>query len=315
MSHTEAVQGAGVALLADRACAWHDMGPGHPERPERVLAVLAHLEACGLAADCLRPQVADVDRAALCRVHPAGFVDAVEAAVPARGLRQINADTALCPRSLLAVRRAAGACVQATRDVLAGRYARAFCVVRPPGHHAERNAAMGFCVFNSVAVAAREALAGGLARVAVLDFDVHHGNGTFDAFLDDDRVLVCSSFRHPFYPNRLVDPGRAHLVATKLPAGTPSAPFRQAIERDWLPALAAHRPRMLFVSAGFDAHRDDPLGGLRLGDDDFAWITQLIVDAARTYADGRVVSTLEGGYDLAALQRSAAAHLGALCGH
>jgi len=230
--------------------------------------------------------------------------------VPEEGLVAVDPDTTMCPDSLHAARLAAGAVVAATTAVLNGVTRRAFCAVRPPGHHAEMNAAMGFCFYNSIALGAARALASDdISRVAVLDFDVHHGNGTVDIFKDSAEVLVCSSFQHPYYPHRYADIRRDNIVNTPLAAGSGSREFRQAIERDWLPALAQHRPQMIFVSAGFDAHQQDPLADLNLTEEDFGWVTDLISAAANDYADGRVVSALEGGYDLTALAHSVHRHI------
>jgi acetoin utilization deacetylase AcuC-like enzyme len=300
-----------TALLQDPVCNRHVMQPGHPECPERLTAVLARLRESGLA-DALvtdrevRPATDD----AITRAHPANHLAVLERMVPEEGLRMVDGDTALCPDSLEAARHAAGAAVTAVEDVLAGHYERAFCAVRPPGHHAESRLAMGFCFLNSVAIAALHALeAGGLERVAILDFDVHHGNGTVEILRDDPRVLVCSSFQHPFYPNRMLEPAGDRIVLTPLPAGTGGAGFRRALERDWLPALARHRPELILVSAGFDGHRDDPLAELDLLAEDFAWVTNLITAAAADAARGRVISLLEGGYDLRALADSVEAHV------
>jgi acetoin utilization deacetylase AcuC-like enzyme len=303
-----------TALYHHDDCRRHAMEPGHPEAPERLAAILERLRACGLAA--AMETVDDAPEAAtddLVRVHGGVHLAGLEARLPTRGLTPLDGDTTLGPDTLLAARRAAGAATDAVDRILAGTLDRAFCAVRPPGHHAERDAAMGFCFVNSVAVAAARALeVGGLERVAILDFDVHHGNGTVSIFADDPRVLVASSFQHPFYPGRLTDVPGEHLLYTPLPAGTDGSGFRRAIERDWVPALERHAPQLVLVSAGFDAHRDDPLGGLRLDADDFAWVTRLIVEASRPSADGRLVSLLEGGYDLAALADCVEAHVGAL---
>jgi acetoin utilization deacetylase AcuC-like enzyme len=273
-------------------------------------AVLAHLEAQGFLAQHTVRQPEPADRTALAAIHDAAYLDALERLRPSDGLVALDPDTSLGPMSLTAASLAAGAVADAVRAVVTGEVDRAFCAVRPPGHHAERGAAMGFCIYNNVALGAATALSDAtIRRVAILDFDVHHGNGTVDIFKDDPRVLVCSSFQHPFYPHRYTDIERDHIVNTPLRAGTGGPGFRQAIERDWLPALDRHAPDLVLVSAGFDAHGADPLAGLELEDDDFRWITQLIVDTANRHARGRVVSTLEGGYDLAALARSVAAHL------
>ncbi len=303
-----------TALLQHPDAARHVMQPRHPESPERIEAVLARLEASGLAADLLRQEPAapatDED---LARVHPSEHLALLERQEPCSGLLALDADTFMGPGTLTAARAAAGTAVAAVDGVFEGVFERAFCAVRPPGHHAETRIAMGFCFFNSVAVAARRALdVHGIERVAILDFDVHHGNGTVEVFREDPRVLVCSSFQHPYYPNRMTEPVAEHLVFTPLAAGTGSTAFRQAIERDWTPALDAHRPELILVSAGFDAHRDDPLGGLALTCDDFRWVTELISDAARRHANDRIVALLEGGYDLEALADCVETHIAAL---
>ena len=232
---------------------------------------------------------------------------------PADGVVPLDPDTWMGPSSLEAANLAAGALCNAVDDVVSGTAKRVFCAVRPPGHHAEHDVAMGFCIFNSVAVGALKALAEtAIEKVAILDFDVHHGNGTVDIFKDNPAVLVCSSFQHPHYPNRLYDIERAHIVNSPMPAGTDSSHFRSVIERDWWPAIEAHQPELIFVSAGFDAHARDPLANINLVEEDFAWVTDGIVDMARQFSEGRIVSTLEGGYDLDALAASAQAHLESL---
>jgi acetoin utilization deacetylase AcuC-like enzyme len=214
------------------------------------------------------------------------------------------------PHTMKAAKRAAGAAVLATDMVIKGEAEVAFCSVRPPGHHAERARAMGFCLFNNVAVAAAHALEGhGLKRVAIVDFDVHHGNGTEDIFQDDPRVLMVSTFQHPFYPYSGIEGRSERMVNIPLAAHSGSREFRDAVERHWLPALDAFRPEMLFVSAGFDAHRDDDMAMLNLVEADYAWVTERIKEAAGRTGGGRIVSVLEGGYELHALGRSVAAHL------
>ncbi|MBX3706037.1 MAG: histone deacetylase family protein [Pseudomonadales bacterium] len=302
-----------MLIFTHPACLQHRMQPGHAERPERLAAILAHLERTGLLAQCRIVEPERATRVDLTRVHTPAYLAMLERRAPTSGLVALDPDTALCPDSLEAAARAAGAVTAAVRAVLDGTTTRAFCAVRPPGHHAESGAAMGFCIYNNVAVGAALALThSGIERVAILDFDVHHGNGSVEMFQDDPRVLVCSSFQHPFYPGRYEDVVRPHIVNTPLPAGTGSDAFRAAIARDWLPALEQHRPDLVFVSAGFDAHRADPLAELELDETDFGWITREIVAVADRYASGSVVSTLEGGYDLAALARSVGAHLEAL---
>jgi acetoin utilization deacetylase AcuC-like enzyme len=249
------------------------------------------------------------------RVHDADYLDELEARVPPWGRVQLDPDTAMNAGSLAAAQRAAGAAVLATDLVASGRADNAFCNVRPPGHHALPGRAMGFCFFNSVAVAAAHALAvHGLARVAVVDFDVHHGNGTEAMFAHDPRVMMVSSFQHPFYPHSGVEGRSDTMVNVPLPAGSSGARFREVVEREWLPALARFRPEMLFVSAGFDAHRDDDMASLALVEDDYAWVTRRIMEVAYTHAAGRIVSVLEGGYELDALGRSAVSHVRVLAG-
>ena len=302
-------------LFAPRGCLEHRMSPRHPESPARLAAVLDHFEETGLAADLDVRPVRQAGRAELARIHKSAYLDDLQRLSPAAGLVALDADTAMGPGSLRAAQLAAGAATAAVDAVLDGPDRRAFCAVRPPGHHAEEATAMGFCLLNGVAVAAAHALAGGaVERLAILDFDVHHGNGTVAAFMDEPRVLVCSSFQFPHYPYRLQAVDRPNIVNTPLPAGTAGAAFRTALEQDWLPALEAHRPNLVLVSAGFDAHRDDPLGDLLLTEADFAWTTALIVAAADQWAGGRVVSVLEGGYSLDALASSAAAHVEGLDG-
>ena len=288
----------------------HEVLPDHPERPDRLRAVNAHLAQTGLAQDLSRGTVPLATLANLSAVHTPEHLAFIERMAPREGLCSIDPDTHMSPGSLSAALLAAGALQQAVTDVLTNQCTRAFCAVRPPGHHAEHGDAMGFCLFNNIAYGAALALQQpGIERVAVLDFDVHHGNGTVDIFRDEPRVLVCSSYQHPFYPNRMTDVQRPHIVHTPLDAGTGSGGFRAAIERDWLPALEQHRADLIFVSAGFDAHQQDPLAQLQLATEDFAWITDLIVSCANSSAEGRIVSALEGGYDLSALTDSVEAHL------
>ena len=297
-----------MELFTHPECLQHDTLPGHPERPERLAAVVDRLRLEGLLDEVtvVTPAVAGTE--ALSRVHDRRYVEAISAASPAQGHVRVDADTVMSPGSEKAARLAAGAVLQAVEHALDGTSGRSFCAVRPPGHHAESATVMGFCFFNSVAVGADRAL-DELDRVAVLDFDVHHGNGTVEMFAEREEVLVCSSFQYPYYPGIRQNVDRPNIVNTPLPAGTGSSAFRRAIERDWLPALESHRPELILVSAGFDAHAQDPLAGLELQDDDYRWITGFIVDAAERFAAGRVVSTLEGGYDLDALARSASLHV------
>ncbi|HZX95063.1 MAG TPA: histone deacetylase family protein [Myxococcales bacterium] len=302
-----------LAFISHPECLLHEMTPGHPERPERLAAIDDRLIASRLEAVVQRYEAPLATREQLLRVHDAEYVDALERIAPESGLVELDPDTAMNPHTLRAALRAAGAGVLATDLVMAGQANAAFCAVRPPGHHAERARAMGFCFFNNVAVAAAHALAQhGLQRVAVVDFDVHHGNGTEDIFRDDQRLMMVSIFEHPFYPGSGVEGRSERMVNVPLEAGAGSREFRAAVMEEWVPALERFRPEMLFVSAGFDAHRDDGMAFLRLVEADYSWATQKIQSLGTQFARGRIVSLLEGGYDLDVLGRCAAAHLQAL---
>lgn len=290
----------------------HRTPPRHPESSSRLVYMNQHLSECGILADVdvRQPELAPIT--AFASVHSRSLIELLVEMQPTEGIVRIDADTAFSSGSIQAVRRSSGACMDAIDSVLdSGEHKRAFCGVRPPGHHAESSQAMGFCIFNSIAVGAMHALKS-LERVAILDFDAHHGNGTVDIFKDEPRVLVCSTFQYPFYPFRLQDVERPNIVNVPLGAGTSSDEFRRRVEESWVPALEAHQPELILVSAGFDAHADDPLAQLELGDNDFEWITGRIVDWAEHYAQGRLVSMLEGGYDFEALSRCAEIHLATL---
>ena len=287
----------------------HDMGPHHPECPDRLSAINDRLISAGLDPYLRHYSAPAATAEQLGRVHSRDYIALIEAESPADGLHFLDPDTAMNAHSLGAARRAAGAAVLATELVLSGECRNAFCAVRPPGHHAERDRAMGFCLFNNVAVGAAHALAQGLERVAIVDFDVHHGNGTEVMFTDDPRVLMISTFQHPLYPYSGLDNTAPNMVNIPLSAGTGGKGFRDAVATHWMPALERHRPEMIFISAGFDAHREDPLAGLKLVEDDYAWVTREMIGAAARYAKNRIVSTLEGGYSLSALGRSAAEHV------
>jgi acetoin utilization deacetylase AcuC-like enzyme len=302
-----------TAFITHPACLKHEMGPHHPECPARLNAVLEAFNASGLMARLVAHEAPQVSREQLAATHEAGYVDAVFEAAPQSGYAYLDPDTSMNPHSLEAALHAAGAVVRAVDLVANGEVANAFCAVRPCGHHATYDRAMGFCIFNNVAVGARHAIAAhGFSRLAILDFDVHHGNGTEDIFHEDEQVLLCSSFQHPYYPGTGANSGNAHIIPTPLPARTGGAAFRRAIEGTWFPAIERFEPEFFLVSAGFDAHADDPLAYLELNEDDYVWITERIVDYAKRFADGRIVSVLEGGYNLAALGRSAVAHVDVL---
>jgi acetoin utilization deacetylase AcuC-like enzyme len=304
-----------TVLLTHADCVRHEMGAGHPESPQRLKAILAAIEAAGLAGALDKREAPEATREQIERVHEHEHVELIFESAPASGYAFLDPDTSMNPSSLSAALRAAGALVKATDIVLSGEAKRAFCAVRPPGHHATRHRPMGFCIFNNVAIGAAHALAAhGLERVAILDFDVHHGNGTEDAFHEDPRVMLCSTFQHPYYPYSGADSGNDHIINVPLPAMTDGRGFRAAVERHWIPALDAHRPELVFVSAGFDAHRDDPLAYLKLDDEDYRWVTERLVEVADRHAGGRVVSTLEGGYNTDALGRCVVEHLRVLMG-
>jgi len=299
-----------IAYITHPDCRLHDMGAHHPECPARLGAIEDQLVASSLSNFLTHVEAPLATRAQLERVHAPAYITMLERAVPERGLVALDPDTAMNPHSLKAALRAAGAAVLATDQVMRGEAQAAFCSVRPPGHHAERARAMGFCLYNNVAVAAAHALEShGLKRVAVVDFDVHHGNGTEEIFRDDPRVMMVSTFQHPFYPYSGVEGRSERMVNIPLAAFSGGAEFRAAVERYWLPALLAFKPEMLFVSAGFDAHREDDMAMLKLVEADYAWVTQQIKEVARRSAAGRIVSVLEGGYALSALGRSVATHI------
>jgi acetoin utilization deacetylase AcuC-like enzyme len=308
-----------TAYYTHPECRLHDMGAGHPECPQRLDAIADHLRATGLdiALDLRDAPQATTEQ--IERAHSAAYLREIHEfmqQVQACGEpRYVDPDTVVCPATWAAALRAAGAAVAATDDVIDGRAANAFCAVRPPGHHATRDQAMGFCFFNNVAIAARHALdVRGLQRVAIVDFDVHHGNGTEDIIAGDERVLMASFFQHPLYPGSGAVPKGTNMVNVPIPPYTRGGEVREAIEAMWMPRLEAFRPQMLFVSAGFDAHRDDELAQLGLVEADYEWITRRLKDVADRHAGGRIVSCLEGGYSLPALARSVATHLRVLAG-
>ncbi len=301
------------ALVTHPVCLLHEMGPQHPESPSRLQSVLAHLDQAGLTARMQHIDAPLASEDALAAAHSPDYVDSIFLGAPSHGYAYLDPDTKMNPYTLDAARRAAGAVVAGVDAVMSGDVTNAFCAVRPCGHHATHDRAMGFCIFNNVAVGAMHAINQyGLKRVAILDFDVHHGNGTEDIFRRDERVLLCSSFQHPYYPGTGADSGNSHIVPTPLESGTGSGAFRRAIEATWFPALEKMQPEFIFFSAGFDAHKDDPLAHLELVEEDYAWITARVCEYADRICGGRVVSVLEGGYNLAALGRSAVAHVGVL---
>jgi acetoin utilization deacetylase AcuC-like enzyme len=301
-------------------CRRHEMGRGHPECPERLDAIEDRLLLTGVsdALDRREAPLASTEDIAL--AHDPRHVASMQAMGEqmaqqsgGRAYAQIDPDTSMNPYTWDAIRRGAGAAIAATDAVMAGEIENAFCAVRPPGHHACRDRAMGFCIFNNVAIAARYALERhGLKRVAIVDFDVHHGNGTEDILAGDERVLMVGIFQSPFYPGTGYPPLASNMINLPMPAYTKGDVIRKQIEKEWLPALEAFKPEMIFISAGFDAHRADDLGQLGLVEADYTWMTERIKEIAKKYAKGRIVSSLEGGYNLDALGRSVEAHLRAL---
>jgi acetoin utilization deacetylase AcuC-like enzyme len=308
-----------TAFYNPPACRAHDMGSGHPESPLRLDAIANELRGLDLDAVLVQREAPEATVQQLERAHDRAYVrNMLRIMSEARDQKRsivIDPDTICAPATGDAALRAAGAAVAATDDVIGGRAVNAFCAVRPPGHHATRNRAMGFSFFNNVAIAARHALEQhGLRRVAIIDFDVHHGNGTEDILADDERALMVSFFQHPLYPGSGVKPLGRNMVNVPIPPHSGGAEVRTAVETQWLPRLREFEPEMLFVSAGFDAHRDDPLAQMNLVVQDYTWLTERIKEVADTYAHGRIVSCLEGGYALNALARSVAAHVKVLAG-
>jgi acetoin utilization deacetylase AcuC-like enzyme len=302
-----------TAYITHPDCLRHEMGPGHPESPERLIAVNEQMRSSGLLDEllCLDAPLANAED--LKRVHRSSYVDLIFEHAPVEGYVQLDPDTAMNPYSLDAARRAAGAGLLAIDELVAGRARNAFCAVRPCGHHATQGRSMGFCIFNNVGVAAAYALEKmDFERVAVIDFDVHHGNGTEDIFSApqwQDRVLMAGFFQHPFYPYSGTDSPAPNMINVPLPAGSGGAAASKAVAQEWLPALEEFKPELILISAGFDAHREDLLGGLALVEADYVWITLELMALAARHSQQRIVSMLEGGYNLSALGRSAVAHV------
>jgi acetoin utilization deacetylase AcuC-like enzyme len=305
-----------TAFISHPDCLLHDMGLHHPESPARLKAIEDELASSGLMDKLERHLAPLATLGQLKRVHAPEYIALLDAAARqalSAGLVNLDPDTAMNRYSLKSAYRAAGAVILAT-DLVAGKQVEnAFCSIRPPGHHAERNRAMGFCLLNNIAAGVAHAIeAHALERVAVVDFDVHHGNGTENIFRDDPRVMMVSTFQHPLYPYSGVKGRSERMVNIPLAAGSDGELFREAVSQFWLPALERFQPQMLFISAGFDAHKDDGLASLKLVEADYTWVTEKIREVAQKYAGGRIVSALEGGYDLPALGRSVTAHLKAL---
>jgi acetoin utilization deacetylase AcuC-like enzyme len=303
------------AVITHPDCLKHEMGAHHPERPQRLGAIEEYIAAADLGKHLVRHEAPLATDEQLARVHPIEYVRAIRDAAPQTGTVHLDPDTAMNPHTLDAALRAAGAAVLATDLVMKNSVRAAFASVRPPGHHACRARPMGFCIFNNVAVAAKHAIAEhGLERVAVIDFDVHHGNGTEDIFEGDPQVLMASTFQHPFYPYSGTEDPASNMFNVPLAAGSGGRELRKAVGEVWLPALNDFRPELILFSAGFDAHVEDDMAMLRFVDGDYAWVTQQVKAVAERHAKGRIVSVLEGGYSLPALGRSAIEHLRVLAG-
>jgi acetoin utilization deacetylase AcuC-like enzyme len=303
-----------TGLLSHAACMEHEMGMSHPECPARIAAVQDRLVNAGIAPhlEYIEAPMAPID--ALERAHDPDYVELLHSNNPSDGYFVLDPDTMMCPQSWEAAVRAAGAVVEATDRVMAGELTNAFCAVRPPGHHARPGCAMGFCLINSIGVGVLHALeAHGLERVAVVDFDVHHGNGTEEILAaierSEQRVMMASFFQHPFYPYSGTEHRMDNMVNVPLPAGSDGRRVRTVVEEIWMPRLEKFRPQMIFISAGFDAHREDTLGQMALVEDDYAYMTKRLMDLAKRHAQDRIVSSLEGGYNLSALGRAAASHV------
>jgi len=299
-----------TAFITHPDCLKHDMGAGHPEQPARLTAIEDQLIAAGVADYLQRYDAPFATDEQLARVHPLQYVRVIRETAPETGTVHLDPDTAMNPHSLNAALRAAGAGVLAVDLVFQKKNSSVFCAVRPPGHHALRSRSMGFCIFNNVAVAARHAIqVHGIERVAIIDFDVHHGNGTEEIFEGDPHVLMASTFQHPFYPYSGTEPAASNMVNVPLPAGAGSKQFRDAVTGHWLPVLDEFRPELVIFSAGFDAHIEDDMAMLQFRDADYGWVTEQVKAIADKHAGGRIVSMLEGGYALSALGRSVVQHI------
>lgn len=304
-----------TAFITHRECFLHEMGALHPECPARLSAISDHMIAQGIDPYFVYHDAPLATFEQLLRVHTAAHLERLKRSSPTQGVVHLDPDTAMNPHTWQAALRSAGAGVMAVDLVMSGEARNAFCAIRPPGHHAERETAMGFSFFNNVAVAAAHALsAHHLSRVAIVDFDVHHGNGTEDCFKNNEQVLMVGMFQHPFYPYSGIDNPAPNMLNVPLPGGTTGEEFRQMVQDVWLPRLRQFKPEMLVLSAGFDAHYEDDLGGMKLHENDYVWVTEQLLQIAEESAGGRIVSMLEGGYVLSALARSVAAHIKVLAG-
>ena len=299
-----------IALISSPACSLHEMGDGHPEQPARIQVIENALLHSELAADLKCYEATAASQEALARVHDLAYLEQIFSLSPAQGLLQLEPDTAMNPFTLKAALAGAGAAILGVDLVMAGEVEQAFCNIRPPGHHAERSRAMGFCFFNNVAVAAAHLLDRyHLQRVVIVDFDVHHGNGTENIFKQDERILFCSSFQHPFYPFSGAETINDHIINLPLPEGTDGKAWREQVEAEWLQEIKNFKPEFILFSAGFDGYVEDELANFCLVADDYAWVTQQILQISEESSKRRAVSVLEGGYDLEGLSACALAHV------
>lgn len=304
-----------TAYISHQKCHAHDTGQAHPESSSRLSAIEDKLLLSGVSDFLRHYDAPEVTRDQLLRAHTVEHLENMDRMMPTQGYARLDPDTIVSPETMPAALRAAGAVVAAVDLLMKGEMNNAFCSVRPPGHHAESDRALGFCVFNNIAVGAKHALEKhGLNKVAVLDFDVHQGNGTEDILIGDDRVLYCSIFQHPFFPYTTLPENSDRVISIPLDADAKSAEFRAAVTDHWLPALESFQPEMIFVSAGFDAHQDDEMSYVSLTDADFRWVAEHIVRIADASASGRIVSALEGGYEVHSLARCVETHLRVLMG-
>jgi len=305
-----------VAIISHHECADHDMGDFHPESPARISAVQDQLISSGLDFAVRQFDANLIERKLLELAHDKNYIDYIFNNSPSEGKFQLDPDTLMTPHTLNAALLSAGAAIDAVDLVMEGEIKSVFCATRPPGHHAERDKSMGFCIFNNIAVAALYAKQKyNLQRIAVVDFDVHHGNGTQEILSDKQGFLFCSTFQHPFYPFSGTETAPEHIINTPLAASASSTEFRQAITNDWIPALNEFKPEIVFISAGFDAHAEDDISQIRLYEQDYRWVTEQLVTIAETYSSERIVSIMEGGYSLGALGRSVVAHINGLLGN
>lgn len=304
-----------VGIISHALCAEHDMGASHPECPARLTSIQAHFATADFNGNVQHIEAISISRVLLSLVHDSSYINFLFKNSPKQGLFQLDPDTAMNPKTLAASLFSAGAAVQAVDWVMSKKVSTVFCATRPPGHHAERNRAMGFCYFNNVAIAAAYARQQyQLHRIAIVDFDVHHGNGTEDMVSDQAGVLFCSTFQHPFYPFSGDGETASNVINSPLSASSGGAEFRCAVKDHWLPALNEFKPEMIIISAGFDAHAEDDMSQVQLFEADYRWVTDELKSIADQYSQGRIVSVLEGGYHLEALGRSVVAHIQGLIG-